>query len=43
MDWLYKRVSHFNIKKTTAAKINKILLDSFQADTMEYRSINSVL
>ena len=42
MDWLCERAI-LTSKNDTAAEINKISFDSFQAETMEYRSINSVL
>jgi hypothetical protein len=41
MDWLCERVI-LAWKNDTAAEINKISLDYFQAETMEYRSVNFV-
>ncbi|KAL4143309.1 hypothetical protein QTP88_005655 [Uroleucon formosanum] len=42
MDWLCERAI-LTSKNETAKEINKILLGSFQAKKMEYRSVNSVL
>ncbi|XP_075210263.1 uncharacterized protein LOC142317592 [Lycorma delicatula] len=42
MDWLCEKAI-LTSKNETAAKINQILLESFQVERMEYRSINSVL
>ncbi|KAL4142948.1 hypothetical protein QTP88_005336 [Uroleucon formosanum] len=42
MDWLCERAI-LTSKNDTAEEINKILLGSFQAKKMEYRSVNSVL
>lgn len=42
MDWLYKRDILVS-KIDAAAEINKILLDFFQTETIEYKSRNSVL
>jgi hypothetical protein len=42
MDWLCERAI-LTSKNDTAGEINKILLGSFQAKKMEYRSMNSVL
>lgn len=41
MDWLCERAI-LTSTNDTAAEINKILLDSFQAESMEYKSVNSV-
>ncbi|KAL4092474.1 hypothetical protein QTP88_026975 [Uroleucon formosanum] len=42
MDWLCERAI-LTSKNDTAEEINKILLGSFQAKKIEYRSVNSVL
>lgn len=42
MDWLCERAI-LTSKNDIEEEINKILLDSFQAKKMEYRSVNSVL
>lgn len=42
MEWLCERAI-LTSKNDTAGEINKILLSSFQAETMEYKSVNTVL